>query len=68
MKLNQTGDWVVEQHHCERCGKIMTEKFGSGRFYYRTCANSRICTTEIKNKIRKSVNRTILNKKRWRRN
>lgn len=24
--------WVNEKHTCERCGHIMTEKFGSGRF------------------------------------
>ena len=36
--LNQ---WISEKHECERCGIIMTEKFGSGRFCSRKCANSR---------------------------
>lgn len=33
--------WISEQHRCERCGKIMVVKFGSGRFCSRSCANSR---------------------------
>lgn len=33
--------WVSEEHRCECCGKIMIEKFGSGRFCSRSCANSR---------------------------
>lgn len=24
--------WISEQHTCEKCGKVMTEKYGSGRF------------------------------------
>lgn len=32
--------WLTEQHVCEKCGKVMTEKFGSGRFCSRACANS----------------------------
>lgn len=43
--------WISEQHKCEKCGKIMTEKFGSGRFCCRACANSRDCTKETKEKI-----------------
>ena len=33
--------WIKEKHKCEHCGKIMTERFGSGRFCSRSCANSR---------------------------
>ena len=33
--------WVAEEHTCEKCGKIMIEKYGSGRFCSRACANSR---------------------------
>ena len=54
-KLEQ---WISEQHTCEKCGKIMTEKFGSGRFCSRQCANSRERTDEIKNKIKESVSLT----------
>ena len=39
--LSELTNWIAEQHTCECCGKIMTEKFGSGRFCCRACANSR---------------------------
>lgn len=39
--------WVNEKHTCEKCGKVMTEKFGSGRFCSRSCANGHIQTEEI---------------------
>lgn len=32
--------WISEKHTCERCGKVMTEKYGSGRFCSKSCANS----------------------------
>ena len=31
--------WVNEQHKCDTCGKVMLEKYGSGRFCSRACAN-----------------------------
>ena len=43
--------WVSEQHTCEKCGKIMTEKFGSGRFCCRACSNSREHSKEERLKI-----------------
>ena len=43
--------WIAEQHTCEICGKIMTEKYGSGRFCCRSCANKRSHTEETKQKI-----------------
>lgn len=33
--------WIDEQHQCERCGKIMTEFYGVGRFCSLHCANWR---------------------------
>lgn len=42
--------WVSEQHTCEKCGKIMTEKYGCGRFCSRACANSHDRTEESKKK------------------
>ena len=30
--------WISEQHKCEKCGKIMTEYYGSGRFCSSYCA------------------------------
>ena len=47
--------WIAEQHTCERCGKIMTEKFGSGRFCSRFCANSRDHSDETRDKIRQAL-------------
>lgn len=32
--------WLAEKHKCETCGNLMTEKFGSGRFCSRSCANA----------------------------
>lgn len=40
--------WIAEKHICEHCGKIMTEKYGSGRFCCRACANSHAVTSSQK--------------------
>lgn len=47
--------WIFEQHSCEKCGKIMTEKVGSGRFCSRSCANGRPHSEESKKKTSKSL-------------
>ena len=47
--------WVAEQHKCERCGDVMTTKFGSGRFCSRACANARELSDETKAKISQSL-------------
>ena len=47
--------WIAEQHQCECCGKVMTEKYGSGRFCCRACANTRKHSEETKNKIAKTI-------------
>lgn len=39
------------EYKCERCGKLVIEKYGSGRFCSRSCANSRIHTEEQKKHI-----------------
>lgn len=39
--------WIDERHCCEICGKLMTIKYGSGRFCSKECANRSI---SIKNK------------------
>ena len=59
-KLDQ---WLSEEHVCERCGKIMTEKFGSGRFCSMSCAHSRgERSQETKDKIRQGLSKqTICN-------
>jgi very-short-patch-repair endonuclease len=51
--------WLVAKHTCERCGKVMTEKFGSGRFCSRACANTRMLSEETKEKIRETLDNTL---------
>lgn len=53
--------WLNEQHKCEKCGKIMTEKFGSGRFCSRVCANSHSLSKESKEKIRDKLKIKVSN-------
>lgn len=40
-KANELATWIAEKHICEKCGKVMTEKYGSGRFCSQSCANSK---------------------------
>ena len=47
--------WVAGKPKCEKCGKIMTQKYGSGRFCSRSCANSHRHTEITKSKIRDSM-------------
>lgn len=37
-KKEELEQWISEQHTCEKCGKIMTEKYGSGRFCSKSCS------------------------------
>lgn len=59
-KSDQLKIWLSEQHTCEHCGKAMTEKYGSGRFCCRACANSRKHSEETKQKIGLSVKKFYL--------
>lgn len=56
-KQQKLEQWLLEKHVCEKCGKLMTEKFRSGRFCCISCANSRVRTKETKEKIWKSINK-----------
>lgn len=47
--------WLMTKPQCEKCGKVMTEKFGSGRFCSRVCAHSRPQSEETKQKIGQSL-------------
>lgn len=47
--------WVSEQHTCEKCGVLMTQKFGPGRFCSRKCSNSRKFTEETNQKKREAA-------------
>jgi hypothetical protein len=47
--------WIAEQHVCERCGKVMTEKFGSGRFCSSFCSHARPQSDSTKEKLSQAV-------------
>lgn len=55
LKHEKENQWISEGHTCEKCGKLMTEKFGSGRFCSRACANSRNHSEESKEKTSKTM-------------
>lgn len=38
-KEKEQKDWIEARHRCEICGKIMTKKFGSGRFCSTQCSH-----------------------------
>lgn len=40
---------------CEKCGKEVTNKYGSGRFCSKSCANSRTHSKETREKIKNSL-------------
>lgn len=48
--------WVSEQHTCEHCGKIMTEKYGSGRFCSKICGCSH---RHLSENSRKKISETL---------
>lgn len=47
--------WIEEQHTCERCGKTMTSKYGSGRFCSVQCSNARTHSKETVDRISTGV-------------
>lgn len=51
--------WLQEKHRCENCNKVMTEKYGSGRFCCSACAHSRKQSDETKEKISQSVHANL---------
>lgn len=56
LKRNQElQQWLSEKHTCEKCGKVMTMKFGSGRFCSRACSNSRERSQELKDRVSNSL-------------
>lgn len=50
-------EWRKARHKCERCGKVMKEKYGSGRFCSSFCAHSKKHSREQKEKISSSLKR-----------
>lgn len=61
IKKEKLQQWISEEHTCEKCGKIMIEKFGSGRFCSRSCANSKVRPDNVRKKISESVKKTYEN-------
>ena len=61
-KIETLENWILEQHKCERCGKVMTEYFGSGRFCSRACSNSHYLSQKTREKISKSLSNKIIKK------
>lgn len=55
IQAEKLSKWISEQHTCERCGKVMTEYFGTGRFCSRHCANIRSHSDETRIKISEAL-------------
>ena len=58
-KEKSLNDWISEKHICENCGKVMTEKYGSGRFCCKSCANSHKRSQEQRQNISNSVKNSL---------
>ena len=44
-----------EIHYCEACGKLMTDKYASGRFCSKSCAHSRKKTNEVRQRTSNTI-------------
>ena len=53
------GDLVI-MYICEKCGKVVNEKFGSGRFCSRSCANSHKVSEQTKQHISEGIKKETL--------
>ena len=62
-RLVALSKWISEEHTCEKCGKVMTEKFGSGRFCSKSCANSRQKTKSMRIKASNTQKKIASTKK-----
>lgn len=49
-------------YYCKKCGKPVYEKFGSGKFCSRSCANSHVQTKEINEKRSKTLSQRYLDR------
>ena len=54
--------WLAEKHCCERCGNVMTEFFGTGRFCSVSCANTRVHSKATKDKLAKAAKANSANR------
>lgn len=53
-KQIEVNNWIAQENTCERCGKIMTEKYRSGRFCSSSCAHSRDRAVESNRKLKQT--------------
>ena len=51
-------------YYCEKCGKLVEEKYGSGRFCSRKCANSKPHTDKQKQQISLALTKTNIKKQK----
>lgn len=62
-KIEEDQKWIEEQHTCEFCNKIMTKKYGSGRFCSKTCSkkfsNSKIKKERQADRFCKNCNKKL---------
>lgn len=61
-KENLIKNWLSSTPKCEGCGKVITEKFGSGRFCCLKCAHKRTLSEESKQKISNTLKLAALQK------
>lgn len=52
--------WVEEKHTCERCGKVMLNKYASGRFCCSECVHKRKQSEVTKHRIQNGVNAHLM--------
>ena len=57
-KIQEELEWKAINHYCERCGSQMLEKYGSGRFCSKSCANSKQHSMQTRSKISASAKST----------
>jgi len=57
--IDKAANWVKEKHTCEKCGKVMTQKYGSGRFCSEACSHSHIITDNQKQKLRETIAKNL---------
>lgn len=54
-KMSKEQKWLQTPHYCEYCGKLLKDRYGSGRFCNARCARS--FSSSYNNHFRKSSNR-----------
>lgn len=60
LELERLQQWINEQHSCKKCGKVMTEYWGTGTYCSASCAHGHPKSQESKDKTRETIIRTHL--------